>query len=232
MTISDQYWYNSFPDGFYILIPPSLFFSDPFKVIGSNRCFYEVIYPRFSLPLAGLWWDFFWKFSHANSLFSMSLILTILLRPLLLLSLNKGDKLHDNLPYLYKPLSVSVLKKFAKNFSDFFFQIFSLFFFLRYFWNFFSNFFFKFFFNFFRNFSWNFFEKFFHNIFQQTLVAYPMYTMVLTIGSGAVYWGYAYLLLGFALFSISLYAAYASNQNYIRLITSSDRLIHIPCILW
>ena len=110
MTISDQYWYNSFPDGFYILIPPSLFFSDPFKVIGSNRCFYEVIYPRFSLPLAGLWWDFFWKFSHANSLFSMSLILTILLRPLLLLSLNKGDKLHDNLPYLYKPLSVSVLK--------------------------------------------------------------------------------------------------------------------------
>jgi len=151
----NQYWYNSFPDGFYILIPPSLFFSDPFKVVRSNRCFYEVIYPRFSLPLAGL---------------CMSLILTILLRPLLLLSLNKGDKLHDNLPYLYKPLS-------------------------------------------------------------QTLVAYPMYTMVLTIASGAIYWGHAYLLLGFALFSISLYAAYASNQNYIRLITSSDRLIHIPCII-
>ena len=68
--------------------------------------------------------------------------------------------------------------------------------------------------------------------FQQTLVAYPMYTMVLSIASGAIYWGYAYLLLGFALFSISLYAAYASNQNYIRLITSSDRLIHIPCIIW
>ena len=64
------------------------------------------------------------------------------------------------------------------------------------------------------------------------MVAYPMYTLVVSVLGGFIYKYYAYLLLLFALLCLSFYAAYASNHKYTRLITSSDRLIHIPFILW
>ena len=59
-----------------------------------------------------------------------------------------------------------------------------------------------------------------------------MYTLVVSVLGGFIYKYYAYLLLLAALLCLSFYAAYASNQKYTRLITSSDRLIHIPFILW
>ena len=67
---------------------------------------------------------------------------------------------------------------------------------------------------------------------KSTLVAYPMYTLVMCVMSGTIYKYYAYLLLFFALIQISFYAAYASNQKYSRLVTSNERLLHIPFIIW
>ena len=67
---------------------------------------------------------------------------------------------------------------------------------------------------------------------KSTLVAYPMYTLVMCVMSGTIYKYYAYLLLFFALIQISFYAAYASNQKYSRLVTSNERLLHIPSITW
>jgi len=154
----NQYWYNSFPDGYYILMPSSIFFFDPFhdKLDATWRCFYEIIYPRFSLPLIGL---------------CLSLIITVTLRPIVLNFCSMHDTTYQKMPYLYKALS-------------------------------------------------------------STLVAYPMYTLVVSVLGGFIYKYYAYLLLLAALLCLSFYAAYASNQKYTRLITSSDRLIHIPFILW
>lgn len=149
----NQYWYNNFPDSYYVLMPPSTFFYDPFHdELDSTRCFYEVIYPRFSLPLIGL---------------CLSLIITATIRPLVLYCSIMAD--YDKMPYLYKALS-------------------------------------------------------------STLVAYPMYTLVMCVMSGTIYKYYAYLLLFFALIQISFYAAYASNQKYSRLVTSNERLLHIPFI--
>ena len=67
---------------------------------------------------------------------------------------------------------------------------------------------------------------------KSTLVVYPLYSLLVSLLSGLLYYVYAYVLLAGALLSLSFYVAYASNQSYASLLTSPDRLKHIPPLFW